>query len=234
MHLIYVDDSGDENRLLFSGLAIPEHRWSSYLKGWLTWRKQLFRDHGVPADYELHCQDWLSASPAPLADGSRPDVLRKDKNGRRARFQLFSGALRVIGTFEEASLFTVATASTTDESKYGLYASLLEWLETELLLESAFGLVVLDGGDPGHKFRRRHRELSIKTRRIIEDPQPCPSHESQLIQMADWCVHAAFRHLRASDAHDDLRTIALYPLALEKLIVSGAEDDNPNGVKWVH
>lgn len=34
MYVIYVDDSGDENRLVFSGLAIPEHRWSAYLKGW--------------------------------------------------------------------------------------------------------------------------------------------------------------------------------------------------------
>ena len=234
MYIIYVDDSGDENQLVFSALAIPEHRWRSYLKGWLTFRKQLFRDHQVPANYELHAFDWLSASPQALEDGTRPAILQKrDRNARRERYQRFTKGLAVLGTFEDAKLFTAAVRSSTDEAKYDLYAFLLAWIEADMTSEDSFGLVVLDGGDPGHKFRRRHRDLDIKTRRIIEDPQLVPSDESQLIQMVDWIVHAAFRHIRGDVDRDDLRTIALYPTVLERLIVPGAEDSNPNGVRWM-
>jgi hypothetical protein len=87
---------------------------------------------------------------------------------------------------------------------------------------------VLDGLDPGHRFRARHRDLPIKTRRILEDPVQCPSHASQFIQMSDWCVHAAFRHLRATD---DRHVVALYPTTLSKLVIGGP--DTPNGIRQV-
>lgn len=225
MYLIYVDESGDEGRTVFSALAVPEHRWSSYLKGWLTWRKQLFRDHHVPASYELHAQDWLSFDPAPLDGGGAPAILERNRNSRRGRFTLFEGGIRVIGTFHDARLFTVEAAGT---DKYELYAELLAWIDDELRADTAYGLVILDGLDQGHHFRRRHRDLPIKIRRILEDPVECPSHSSQLIQMVDWCVHAAFRHLRGTD---DAHVVALYPNALREIIVVGSEE--PSGIRHV-
>jgi len=118
MYLFYVDDSGDERRTLFSALGIPENRWSSSLKGWLTWRKQLFKNHQIPASYELHAQDWLSASPMPLEAGVvGPPILEHNRDARRQRFDVFEGGLRVLGTFADARLLTVVALYPTTLSK---------------------------------------------------------------------------------------------------------------------
>lgn len=220
MYLIYVDDSGDEQRTLLSALCIPEHRWSSSLRSWLTFRKQLFRDHQIPAGYELHAQDWLSKTPAQLDDGSGtpPAILAQARAARRERFQRYEAALKVIGSFADARLLTVYTTGT---DKFGLYAELLAWIEELLRTESSYGAIVLDGLDQGGHYRRRHRDLPIKTRRILEDPMECPSHGSQLIQMADCCVHAAFRHVRRSST-DDPKLLAAYPNALTRIIEPGS------------
>jgi len=213
--LIYVDDSGDEHRTVLSALAIPEHRWSSYLKGWLTWRRQLFRDHKVPAGYEIHAQRWLSKSPDPLPGGVDVPILRHDRDARRERFRRYESALKVISTFADASLFTIYAPGT---DKFALYGELLVWLDEWLRDEDAFGLIILDGLDQGLHYRARHRDLPIKTRRILEDPVECPSHGSQLIQMVDCCVHAAFRHVRGDPG--PIRSV--YPTTLGPLLAPGS------------
>jgi hypothetical protein len=217
MRMIYVDDSGDETRSLLSALVIPDRLWASYLKSWLTFRRQLFRDHAVPATYELHAQDWLSKSPEPLLlpDGSTstPDILRHARDARRERALRYEKALKVISTFAEARLITVYRDGT---DKFGLYAELLGWVDDYLRIEGEYGMVVLDGLDQGLHYRAKHRELQIGTRRIIEDPMECPSHGSQLIQMVDLCVHAAFRHVRDSPS-DTPQMRSLYPRILGKL-----------------
>jgi hypothetical protein len=228
VYLIYVDDSGDERRTLFCALAIPEHRWSSYLKGWLTWRRQLFRDEGIPAGYELHAQNWLASRTLPLPDttaDAQPPILGRNRDARRRRFDAFESAFAVMGTFAEALIYTIAVDTT---SKHPLYASLLAWLNDDLTDRGARGILVLDGLDQGHQFRRRHRDLDLRTRRIIEDPIPCPSHESQLIQMADFCAHAAFRGIRGTDPRP---VVELYRRRLARLIVPGSEA--ADGVRWV-
>lgn len=74
------------------------------------------------------------------------------------------------------------------------------WFITELnelladLDEEA--MVVVDGLDDS-SYRPAHRQLDIKTRRIIEDPLMQSSRHSQLIQMADLVAYAAFQHLVA-------------------------------------
>jgi len=212
---------------MYTALAIPDHRWSSYLKGWLTWRRQLFRDHGVPSSYEIHAHDWLSSHPQDLkgADGeslqAQPRLLGTGRDLRRERHRLYEGALRVIGTFDEARLFTVETDSF---RTFDLYAELLGWIDEWLTIEKAYGIVIIDGLDPGWNCRAKHRLLSIKTRRIVEDPQPCHSHESQLIQMADLCAHSAYRYVRGTD---DPKSVALYRTSLARLHVVADGEASP-------
>lgn len=217
MKLVYVDDSGDETFTVLCALAIPEHRWNSYLKGWLTFRRQLFRDHGVPATYELHSQDWLSRQPLPL-DGvdqaDQPPILKHAKDARMQRGLRYERALKIISTFADAQLFT---AYSPDTNKYDLYGELIRWVDDTLRVDDEFGLVVLDGLDQGMHYRARHRSLPIKSRRILEDPMECPSHGSQLIQMADLCAHAAFRHARASP-NDSVQIRNAYPELLAPIL----------------
>ena len=80
MYLIYVDDSGDEHRTLFSALAIPSQHWAKCLDTWLGWRKKnLLRSYGLSTKYELHGVQWLNKRPgsgdvAPIT--SRPPVAK--------------------------------------------------------------------------------------------------------------------------------------------------------------
>ena len=218
--MISVDDSGDEHRTLFSALAIPAVHWAKCLDTWLGWRKKtLLRSYGLSTSYELHGVQWLNKRPTrgepPLGDGLRHladedgevlldrlgnpvTVLSEHRYARRERARQFERALTIISGFPGAFLTTVHWDGSTVKSQ--LYGELLADLEKRLAIEQTEGLVFLDGLDPGPHFRRRHRELPGKNRRILEDPIRMGSDESQLIQMADFCVHAAFRHIRNSPA----------------------------------
>jgi hypothetical protein len=219
MYVIYVDDSGDSTFRTYTALAIPVARWTSYLKGWLTFRKQLFRDDHVPADYELHAYKWLSAHPDPMDEilDAQPPILQQGRDHRRDRSKAFERGIKIIGTFEDARLFTVASETI---GVHDLYGRLVRWLDEWLGQEGTYGLVIIDGEDQGLKYRRRHRDLGIRTRRIIEDPQPMPSHESQLIQMADWCAYSVYRHLlaeRAVNPEDEPRDARHFTERLHRL-----------------
>lgn len=122
--------------------------------------------------------------------------------------------MKVISTFADARLFT---AYSPDTNKYDLYGDLVRWIDDSLQADDEFGVVVLDGLDQGMHYRARHRSLPIKSRRVLEDPMECPSHGSQLIQMADLCAHAAFRHVRASP-NDSKQIREAYPDLLAPIL----------------
>jgi hypothetical protein len=122
--------------------------------------------------------------------------------------------LKVISTFADATLFT---AYSPDTNKYDLYGDLIRWIDDTLQVDGEFGVVVLDGLDQGMHYRARHRNLPIKSRRVLEDPMECPSHGSQLIQMVDLCAHAAFRHVRASP-NDSAQMRNAYPDLLAPIL----------------
>ena len=132
--------------------------------------------------------------------GQPVTVLSEHRFARRERSRQFDKALTIISGFPGAFVTTVHWEGSDDKSH--LYAQLLADVEDRLAIERAEGVVFLDGLEPGPHFRRRHRDLPIRTRRVLEDPIRMSSGESQLVQMADLCVHAAFRYKRATS--DDL------------------------------
>lgn len=77
---------------------------------------------------------------------------------------------------------------------------------------------MVDGGhDSGGHLHKCHRALKIRTRRIVEDAGMRRSHESQLLQMADWCAHAAFQSIQER-ADLDERFRRQYETKLDRLI----------------
>ncbi len=233
-YFVYVDDSGDENRTLFSALAIPSQHWTKCLDNWLGWRKKtLLRTYGLPASYELHGLQWLKRHPAidpalqlrqlvdragkPLFDphGVPITLLSEDRFARRERSIQFEKALTIISGFPGAFLLTVHWEGDDDKIHLyeqllfdiiHLYEQLLFDIENRLTIENTDGIIFLDGLIPGPHYRRRHRDLPIKTRRVLEDPIPMGSDGSQFVQMADLCVHAAFRSMRAKDGDRSSQT----------------------------
>lgn len=231
-YIAYVDDSGNEAiGWLWTGLAVPFELWSEYLRRWLSFRHWLYRKHGVPANFELHAQVWLSVEPArqtraaeQLAlvegdDGEFVDILRRGRTRRRARFEVFEKGLKTIGTFTDARLFTVFTNSTTGAAKLALYDELLCFVEGFLAAEGAHATLIVDGAhDSGGHLRAAHRALLIGRRRIVEDAGLRRSADSQLLQMADCCAHSAFQSVQNKPSLDE-KFRRQYETAMPRLIV---------------
>lgn len=229
-YVVYVDDSGNEKvGSLWTGLAIPVDLWTEYLRRWLGFRRALYNKHSIPASFELHAQAWLAIEPekhiegeaqrelAKGDDGQVVQLLRRDKAQRRARSQMFEKGLKTIGTFTDARIFTVFKPGR--KGKVELYSELLCFLEEFLGQESAHATVMVDGGhDSGGHLHKCHRALKIRSRRIVEDAGMRRSHESQLLQMADWCAHAAFQSVQERPDLDE-RFRRQYETKLDRLIV---------------
>jgi hypothetical protein len=205
--VVYVDDSGNQHAgVLWTALAIPLEMWSEYLGRWQGFRRNLSAKHRVPSAFELHGHAWLSQRPtkdldeaqAALAvggDGEILPILRRNREARKLRFQLFEKGMKTIGTFTEARLLT--TYKPGRKGKVGLYADLLCFLEEFLERERAYAVVMVDGGhDSGGNLHKCHRALEIKSRRVVEDAGLRRSHESHLLQMVDWCAYSAFQAIQ--------------------------------------
>jgi len=223
--LVYVDDSGNEEvGSLWSGLVIPFELWTEYLGRWLAFRKTLYAKTHVPASFELHSQMWLSGDP--LGDIPKaqlklmqveptapiPKILQVGRAQRRERSRWFENGLKTIGTFSRARLITVHTADSSGPAKFGAYRSLLDVLQQFLEAEHAWATLIVDGRDDGGgHIHAAHRALPIKTRRIIEDAGRRSSAESQLLQMADLCAHAAFQSIAERCAQRPPRRVRSRP-----------------------
>lgn len=149
-------------------------------------------------------------------DGELPPIFATNRNARRKRSEWFEKALKTIGTFTEASVITVHTSD--PSAKSAAYRRLLVLLQELLEAERGRAVVWVDGTDDGGgHILSAHRDLEIQKRLIVEDAVRRASAESQLLQMADACVHAAFQSLARKKEYDP-RFWAAYVTSLESLI----------------
>lgn len=234
-YVVYVDDSGNEKiGSLWTALAIPMDLWTEYLGRWLGFRENLYSKYSVPASFELHAQAWLAIEPEKHIDAGaqialgKPStgllpILQRSREQRRLRSRLFEKGLQTIGTFTEARILTVFKSGRW--GKLDLYGELLAFLEEFLEQEKAHAVVMVDGGvDSGGHFHDRHRALDLKARRIIEDAGMRRSHDSQLLQMADWCAYSAFQSIQERPDLDE-RFKRQYETTLSRLILRPFGED---------
>ena len=60
MHLVYIDESGDEEIFIYTGLAIPVNRWHTCLKMIKWFRHEKNRTEGIYVHKEFHATDFVS------------------------------------------------------------------------------------------------------------------------------------------------------------------------------
>ena len=230
MFLVYVDDSGDEDRVLLSALAIPDRRWNGSLRAWLTWRKTLQHQHRLPVTYEIHSQEWLSASPEVCWDEAEAGLVAITTQGRdqrRLRFDVFEKCLKTIGSLADVQLLTLYRQGS---NKFAAYDGLLAWIEDFLQEQDARATIILDGLDQGFHYRACHRALKLAKRRILEDPTERKSCDSQFVQMADVCVHAAFQSVAKNEGRD-LKVWGWYQNYLQRVIVQDGSEVDSRGIR---
>lgn len=197
-YLLYADDSGDEAESFYSALLVPVPLWPVYLGKWLRYRQWLYKQHRVPSRYELHAYEWIPAKGLPPVPDDPRAAINTSVNLRR---ETALKALRTVTSMKELGLVTCRHDGAVKDAAY---RTMLATVDAELAARDAWAIVVTDGDpkNPDPHVQRAHRDLDIKTRRIVEDGWVQPAHASQLVQMADLIVHCAFQSHRRPESRE--------------------------------
>lgn len=225
VRLFYVDDSGNENLTVLTAMTMDAEDWRPVLRAWLGWRKWLYKHYGLPTDFELHAQEFISGhGTISHPDAAGNTIVPPISSVKGLRREAYSRSLAQIARQAGIQFLTVERSG---PGKADAYAGLVQWIEEILEIEKDLGIVIVDGKDDS-EYRPAHRDLDLKVRRIVEDPLMQPSDDSQLIQMVDLVVHSAFQHLKADESHRFMWD--WYPNVLQPVLVI---DDGPPGIRGV-
>lgn len=203
MHLIYIDDSRDEQLCVFSALAIPADAWREVFKHVRQYRRDLKTSDGIYVYVEMHAWKFVSGR-GKIADG----IVTK---GRRC--QIFKDTLQLTSGLPGVRLFNAVFPVKEDERAF-------EWLlnrvnRTMQAWDSRAILICDEGKEASYtRLARRmavHNPIpsrfgawldtgaatrNLPTDRIIEDPFFKRSDQSYFIQLTDFCAYALLRRER--------------------------------------
>ena len=179
-YIAYVDDSGDQTTAVYTAILMPLESWTQNLEHWLKLRRNLFTTYGVPATFEIHANELVGGKDLPSAQFTY---------GRSTlRERVLEMAARTICTMPDIRIVSKVMPHVTPAN---CYRALLSELESLLLAEDSWAFMVVDGEDASHK--AAHRDLSLDSRRIVEDPWFHDSKRSQFVQMADVASYSVFQ-----------------------------------------
>lgn len=202
MHFVYIDDSSDRPINVFSALCVPCDQWNDVFGRLKQWRKHLRDAHGIPLNYELHAQEFLSGR------GTRSTF---NNLTRHKRAQIFHTTMNVTNWLNKsgATLFNVCNA---DDDQFRAFERLLNRLNRTMEARKSYAHLICDEGKE-HQYTRLVRKMRVhnfipsrygtwdgaaKTKnipleRIIEDPHFKKSENCYFIQHVDFTAFALLR-----------------------------------------
>lgn len=201
MHLIYIDDSKDEQRIVFSGLAFRVESWHETFRAIKAYRQVLKSKYGIAVYYELHATKFVRGKGSLGAKRMVPKGLR---------CQIFKDTLEFITTLPDVRIFNVSFPLSKEE---WAFERLLNRINRTMHTWDSHALLMCDEGRESDYTRLVRRmnvfnpvpsnqgtwgdgsaTKNIVIDRIVEDPIFKKSHRSYFIQMADFCAYALLRH----------------------------------------
>jgi hypothetical protein len=236
MHLIYIEDSADEQTSVFSALAIPVEQWRACFAAVKQFRRELRRAYGIYVYKELHAWKFVSGR-GRIAD-------RVVTKSQRAR--IFLQALEVLARLPGAQLFNACFPKGSTEQAF---ERLINRIERTLVSWDSHAVLFCDEGKENEITRMVRRmgvynpipsqfgiwldtgaaSKNIPLQRIVEDPVFKKSDQSYFVQLVDF---AAFSLLRRERPTDRLKRYGL-ERAFEKLrpiLVTAATRYDPEGI----
>jgi hypothetical protein len=189
-----------------TGLIVPATGWCDLLHCWLDGRRKLTETWGVRKHTELHGVELARGRGSYCASDEQERVFKN----RGIRLRAYDLMLAALADCDGLIVTTVCSPTAHMPTAYARFVEHLEGWARDL---DSHVLVVLDGqqgpldttGVPSEKveaavqvahrnampYRRVHRGLELRRRRVIEDPIVQDSRSSQLIQAADLVAYAA-------------------------------------------
>ncbi|MGP3691192.1 DUF3800 domain-containing protein [Streptomyces sp. IBSNAI002] len=200
--IFYIDDSGAESTgyVVYGWADIDIAQWSAALRQLLNFRKKLYAETGIPADYELHSTQFIPGRGTP---STRPAWNRQ----KRRRQQVAQDNLAAIAALPGTRVGAVWRHTTEKGRAYydqrsAVYAAMLADIDQALERDGDHGIIVMDGDGSDPSYQREHRKLKLATRRIVEDPWFMGSHHSQPVQAADLLAYTAYQTVQRHPGKD--------------------------------
>lgn len=198
MHLVYIDDSKDEQSCCFSALILPADRWMEALDHLIAFRRSIKAEHGIYNTIELHATDWLGGR-----GNVAPHTVRRD-----VRAQIFRQALRHFTGLPGCSIINAHAPRGRLDT---LFERLCNRLQANMTKQNSRAIIISDEGKSFDSLVRRMRRhnpiqghfggvLHRPLDRIIEDPVYRKSERSYFIQAADFCAFSLLRMEAPTDA----------------------------------
>ncbi len=210
MHFIYIDDSTERPRHIFSAISIPCENWNTVFSRVKKWRKHLYEVHQIPMDYELHATSFLSGR----GTGGHQLNLSRHK-----RAQIFHTSFKVINWLNECGV-TVFNVCNAQDNQYRAFERLLNRIDRTMKTKESFAHLICDEGKESQytslvRRMRVHNHIpskygvwtdgsttkNIPLQHIIEDPQFKQSHRSYFIQLADFVALGLLRQEAPTPRH---------------------------------
>lgn len=236
MHLIYIDDSRDEQLCVFSALAIPVDQWRAALQQIREFRRRLRREHGIYVYKELHAWKFVSGR-------GRPSDRTVTKS---QRCSIFREVLDLTAELPGVRLFNACFPAKQDTRAF---ERLVNRINRTLQAWGSYGLLISDEGKEP-VYRRLVRRMAVfnpipsrfgvwrdtgeVTRnipidRIVEDLVFKRSDQSYFIQFADFVAYSLLRRERPTDY------VTRYGLhtafgTLDRILVKEASRHDPEGI----
>lgn len=236
MHLIYIDDSRDEQWCVFSALAIPVDQWHEAFGQIREFRRELRRAYGIYVYKELHAWKFVSGR------GNISD--RVVTKGQRCG--IFRDALRMGARLPGARLFNAVFPRKRDEQAFEW---LLNRINRTLKTWGSHGLLICDHGKdvaytrlvrrmyvynpiPSQLDRWRESGKSwenIPLDRIVEDPFFKDSAQSYFVQLVDFAAYALLRREHPIPSKSKYGLDKAFS-ELDSILVREARPRDPEGI----
>jgi len=236
MHLIYIDDSRDEQLCVFSALAIPADEWHKAFQEVKEFRHEVKRSDGIYVYKEFHAWKFVS--------GRGRIANRVVPKGRRC--QIFKQALELITQLPGARLFNAVFPVKEDEKAFEW---LLNRINRTMQAWDSHAILVCDEGKEAAYTRLARRmhvynpipsqhglwddtkssTKNIPIKRIIEDPFFKRSDQSYFVQLTDFCAFALLRREIPVPSKTKYGLDQAFNL-LNKILVVEASRKDPEGI----
>lgn len=236
MHLIYMDDSRDEQLCVFSALAVPEDRWQDAFAQVRQFRRDLKKADGIYVYTEFHAWKFVSGR-GKISDRVVP-------KGRRC--QIFKEALQMVARLPDLRLFNAVFPVKQDELAF---ERLLNRINRAMIAWDIRAILICDTGKEAAYTRLARRmhvynpipseygvwqdtgrmAKNIPIDRIIEDPFFKRSDQSYFIQLVDFCAYALLRRERPIPLKKKYGLDRAFQL-LHPILVLEASARDPEGI----